>query len=220
MRDRELRRDPANGVGAGLDTVTPWTTTLPPRTRVANAGEVEASTVAFRIPWRRRAAVTGAEVVRQTAARFGVNPESKLRWVPVIGLCLTFALAVGSISMAYGLWRGRAETKEETLSDNQKATAALITAAEGRLTKAADELKQSAREMRGELNTKVDAIDGKVESIRGSVGAQQVQLAELRARLEAANEDKTRLWQTIATQDLKIQRLDRNASAAPQPTPR
>ena len=185
---------------------------------------------------RRRPHATGEVMPRQrgrlsrgihlmagaTARRFGVDPEkSRFWWVPVVSLVVSVVLALSAALLAYGVWRGRQEVKAEALSDNQKATAALINASEARLIKAADEIRSSTREMRSELNTKVEAIDGKVESIRASVSdwkaEQSAELAGLRARLDAANEDKGRLWEQIETYNLKLERLERQQRGAPTP---
>lgn len=212
------RTDSTANTPDGNHTETAWTD-VRQRSRVFVAGEVATSTL-LQMPQPRRIAYWWNDMVRQAARVLVGNADSKLRWIPLATLIVGLVFSVGATIMAWGVWRGHAETKEETLSANQAAMSKLIDASEARLMRAAEELKQSAREMRNELNTKVDAIDNKAESIRGSVANQQAQLAELRARLEAANEDRGRLWQKLETYDLKLQRLERERlGIAPLPLP-
>lgn len=199
----------SNGAPRTVETV--WTDSQP-RSRVFVAGEVATSTTILQMPKPRRVARWCNEMVRQAARTLGARVEGEsrvLRWIPLASLVIGLLMSAGAALMAYGVWKGRGEVKAETLTDNQKATAALIDASEARLMKAAEKLEQGAKDMRVEIGAKVDSIDGKVESIRGSVSNQQAQLAELRARLEAANEDRGRLWQSLATYELKLQRMER-----------
>lgn len=202
-------KPPANG--RRESEIETWSAPRPAQPPIV-AGEVSMPPV-LRMPLRRRFAAGWSEMVRQTAERFRVNPEGRLKWVPLIGLCLTFLLAAGSAVMAYGVWHGRVEQREQSARENHDAVTALVSGSELRLTKAADELKATAREMRAELMGKIEAIDGKVDAIQGSVSTQAAELARMEARLDAANDDKQRLWQTIETYNLKLERLERQQRA-------
>ena len=177
--------------------------------RPAQAGEADM----LGVPVRLRLRWGWRSMVRESAKLLGARTESRLRYMPVAALVFSVVLALAAAVMAYGVFRGRTDATAEAMLENQRATAALVTASEARLTAAANELRQSARDLKAELGGQIASIDGKVQSIQGSVASQQTALAELRADLRAANEDKGRLWQQIETEKLKRERIERELAA-------
>lgn len=185
--DRErMERDPAK-VGAGLDTVTPWTTTLPSRTRVADAGEVESSVL--KLPAHSRVAAKWRSMVRETASAFKVQPASRFSWVPLVALALTALLAIAGFARSFWVTEGRTGSEAD------------------QLLKAAQEIRDGMVTMRGELM-------GEVSAIRGTVTAQQRQLdkldADVHAQLEQKDKDITRLESQVREAMAYAQSADKN----------
>lgn len=171
------------------------------------------------MPWTVRVGAEVREMMREVARQAGVKTDSHLRWVPIAGFFLSLLMALGAIVMAYGVWRGRDAAEKEAIAANQAATAKLVTDSEARLLRAAEELRQSAKDLEVRLMAQVSSIDGKVESMRSIQGDQDVRLAELRAELRSANEDKARLWQELRTEQLKRERDERERLRGQSQTP-
>jgi hypothetical protein len=191
MRDWTTPREPNGAASHGEQGAREeWTTTRPPVPRLL-AGEVDAAPMdAVRMmPAGTRFAAWWREAMRQTAKAFGVSTEGRVRWVPWIGLGLTFLLALAGFGRTFWQTEGRVDSQAQQL-----------------LT-AAGEIRESMVAMRGELM-------GEVSAIRGSVSQQQRQLdkldADVRAQLEQKDKDIARLEAQVQTAMAYAQSADKN----------
>lgn len=143
----------------------------------------------------------------QTARLVGMKPEGRLSWVPLVALIFAVLSSLASGLSSYSLWRGQVNERGAAVQAAQVSTDESIAKMEKSFTDAIGRLEQSQANLESRLLGKVDAI-------QGSVANQQAQVAEIKARLDAAQEDKNRLWQKLEEEQLQRQVLERRFSSA------